>query len=325
MAFKKLAEFPEPCVPLSSRQKKYVDQFNKEALSGAVKFEKVPCLCGSEKFKLIAKYDRYSMLQDTVICKECGFILSNPRMTDEEYKRFYETDTYRKCYESFDYLEGYLARYDGSAGRHILDIVLKVKKAGQISKILEFGTGGGWNLLAFKEKGYDVTGYDYSPSLVELGRKHGLNLFQGTTDSIKGKFDVIILSHVIEHFTDLGTSMSKLKEHLNENGIFYIEVPDVKDFGMGHLQNAHTYYFTLPTLEFYVSKCGLKLIHHETAQGEHLVTIFTLGADALGRNFLKDEFGKMDRIIRRYRVKRSMVGLLDALGLKERIKKIIKK
>ncbi len=325
MALMYSAKVPEPCVPYIPEQKKCIDRINKEITSRAIKFEKVPCLCGSEEFKSIAKYDRYSMLQGTVICKKCGLVLSNPRMTDEEYRRFYETDTYRKCYEPFNYPEGYMFKYSALSGKYMLGIILKAIGSRQIFKILEFGTGGGWNLLAFKEQGYDVTGYDYSHALVKLGKKQGLNLFQGTTGSIKGRFDVIILAHVIEHFTDLTASMRKLKEHLNHDGIFYIEVPDIKYFGLGQLQNAHTYYFTLPTLRFYMAKCGLKLVHHETVQGGHLGTIFASGGEELDEDFLKGHFNEMDKVIRRYQAKRLAVELLDFLGLKKLIKKIAKR
>ncbi|MDD5136527.1 MAG: class I SAM-dependent methyltransferase [Candidatus Omnitrophica bacterium] len=329
MVFKREVKIPEPCMPLSPGQREHVNRFNEKVLSGAIKFEKVPCLCGSDDFKLLARYDRYSLLQDTVICKKCGLILSNPRMTDEEYRRFYETDTYRRCYESYDYLEGYLERYNESLGRHMVDMVLKVKRPDQISGVLEFGAGGGWNLVAFKKKGFDVTGYDYSPTLVELGRKQGLNLFQGTVDSIKGKFDVIILSHVIEHFTDLRASMKKLKEHLNPDGIFYIEVPDMKNFGIGQLQNAHTYYFTLPTLEFYMSQSGLKLVYNGPAQGIHLGAIFKDGGEPLGRDFLRGRYAAQRNdiygIIRMYYLKRSLVNFLDRIGLKKPIKRLVKR
>lgn len=323
--FKKPAIAPESYVPLSTKQKEYVDLFNEQISNGTIKFETVPCLCGKSDFDLIAQYDRYSMLQDTVICKRCGLILSNPRMTDSEYKKFYETDIYRKCYESYDYLEGYEAKYNASTGMHILDIVAKVKGTGRIKKVMEFGAGGGWNLIAFKEKGMDVIGYDYSSSLPELGKKHGINMFRGTIGSVSGKFDLIILSHVIEHFTDLCGSMKKLKEHINPGGFFYIEVPDIKNFDMGQLQVAHTYHFTLPTLRFYLSKCGLKLIYHETAQGVHLGAIFEAGKEELGRDFLAGHYNQMRKLIKRYHMKKTVVCALKALGIKDSIKRFMQR
>ncbi|MEI6613505.1 MAG: methyltransferase domain-containing protein, partial [Chrysiogenales bacterium] len=81
----------------------------------------------------------------------------------------------------------------------ILAPIIKDKKH---FEIMEFGCAAGWNLIPFFNEGYHVTGYDYSPSLVEFGRSRGLNLFTGSFQEIIGEYDVIILSHVIEHFTN---------------------------------------------------------------------------------------------------------------------------
>ena len=103
-----LGEFHTPnnsCMPLGIEQIKHINSFNQGVMEKAIQFETVPCLCGFGEFDLIAKYDRYSMLQQTVMCRRCGLILSNPRMTEEEYALFYKTDNYRRCYTSIDYLD----------------------------------------------------------------------------------------------------------------------------------------------------------------------------------------------------------------------------
>ena len=59
------------------------------------------------------------------------------------------------------------------------------------------------------------------------------------------KFDIIILSHVIEHFQDFINDINELKKCTHENTLFYIEVPsmDLK-YNLDQLQNAHNFYFT---------------------------------------------------------------------------------
>src|SRR3989344_7177235 len=97
----------KPYVKVSLRQKKYIHAFNDQVTRGQILFEKVPCLCLHNVFSLLASVDRYSMLQQTVVCKKCGLILSNPRMTEDQYKLFYTSDVYRNCYESQNFLETY--------------------------------------------------------------------------------------------------------------------------------------------------------------------------------------------------------------------------
>ena len=43
--------------------------------------------------------------------------------------------------------------------------------------VVEIGTGGGWNLMKFKEKGFKHYGFDYDESYIKFGREqYGLNL-----------------------------------------------------------------------------------------------------------------------------------------------------
>ena len=290
----------KPYMSLSEQQRKAILLFNKRIASAEVGLETVPCLCGGEDFDLIASYDRYSMIQNTVLCRGCGLILSNPRLTNEEYVRFYKTDIYRKIYESYNYLEIYRQKYKTSTARHIFDSIVAIRKIGQIHKVMEFGAGGGWNLIPFKEKGISVTGYDYSSSLVSLGREYGLNLLQGEISDIDGSYDVIILNHVLEHLTDIKASVKKLKQHLNPGGILYIAVPNIKNFSMGHFQIAHTYYFSLSTLQYYMSQCGLKMISNGVAQKIHMYVIFEDAGKNLDKDFLSRHYEEMKLVIRRY-------------------------
>ena len=316
LPLKECHESDKPCATLNSEQRQYIEQFNNAVSLGTVKFEAVPCLCSSKEFDLIARYDRYSMRQDTVMCTKCGLILSNPRLTEEEYARFYETDTYRKCYTSIDYLNTCRKKYNSTTGQHIFNAILKVEELNQIKTVMEFGAGGGWNLIPFKERGISAIGYDYSRTLTALGREYGLNMHKGGIAEVTGRYDVIILNHAIEHFTDLIGYIKKLKKHLNPNGIFYIAVPNIKHFNMGQLQNAHTFYFTLATLQYYMSQCDLSLAYHEPAQKIHLATIFIEGKSDLGKDLLKSNYRKMQKIIKRYYWKRYLARIINSMGIR---------
>lgn len=320
-----LKEFHTPDAPYMSvdaEQMKSITGFNRSVSEKAIEFEEVPCLCGSEEFYLIARRDRYSMMQDTVMCARCGMVLSNPRMTEAEYAKFYKNDLYRQCYEQSGYMDGYKTRYSASTGQHILNAIIKVRSIDKIKSVLEFGAGGGWNLVAFKDRGINTTGYEYSPTLVSLGRAQGLDLFQGGIDSVKGKYDVIILNQVIEHFTNLRTDIEKLKEHLNEGGLFYIAVPNIVNFSMGQLQNAHVYYFTPATLRYYMAQSGLTLIHTEAAEEIHLAAIFILAPSELKIDFLQGNVKTMLNVFKRYYIGESAGNLFQAIGLKTAMRRL---
>ena len=61
-----------------------------------VKYEKINCgLCGLDVNETISNKDRYGLSTKAVICRNCGLIFINPRMSKEDYNLFYQ-DTYRK-------------------------------------------------------------------------------------------------------------------------------------------------------------------------------------------------------------------------------------
>ena len=86
-----------PVLKLSKRQTEYVKEFNNNP---KIKFEKISCYnCSSINQKILFRNDRYGFNQKTVLCKNCGLIYSNPRMTEDTTDFFYKSDLYRNVYE----------------------------------------------------------------------------------------------------------------------------------------------------------------------------------------------------------------------------------
>lgn len=296
-----------------------VSRFNEKILKKEIIFEEVSCLCGKDEFSLIASIDRYGFIQKTVICTQCGLIQSSPRMTENAYHFFYESDEYRRLYDGVKFIDDYGKFYTDGQAESIYQTIFRHKNPREIASVLEFGAGGGWNLLPFIRHGFYVKGYDLSHKLVGLGREKGINLEQGTICNIEGSYDVIILNHVIEHFTNFLSDVIKIKAHLNKGGIIYIGVPNIEKFSMGHLQNAHTYYFTLKTLQFYVAKCGLKMIHNQPEIGQHISCIFVDEDPDIDDTFLEGHYEEMAKLLKNYNKfyysKKIVIQALDTVGL----------
>ncbi len=316
---------------LGSDQIAAVRAMNDKITSSEVAFEEVDCLCGSSRFAEIARTDRYGLLQSTVICVRCGLILSNPRMTDAAYRRFYESDEYRRVYEGDRFVESCAVNYSDGRGEEVFARVTAHRPAAQIRSVLEFGAAGGWNLVPFVQAGVDVTGYDYSEELVALGRSKGLNLIQGGVDDLEGTYDVIILNHVMEHFTDVPGTMKKLRDRLAPDGLAFVEVPDMENFYVGQLQNAHTYYFTRRTFEFCASLAGLRIVDRRREPNGHMSAVLVASeAPPLAVGVLSGHYDEMAALVRRYartyRLRtpiRAVGRALDSVGLKEPVRRIL--
>lgn len=288
-------------LPLTQDQEAAVADANRRIAAGEVPFELVDCLCGSSDFVPVAGVDRYGHEQATVVCRRCGLVQSNPRMTAEAYRDFYESDHYRHVYEGVDFTAVAEAKFDDPHARAIFDRVVAAKPREEIATVLEFGAGGGWNLSRFKDEGMHVVGYDYSPGLVEVGRNHGIDLRQGGLEDVDGSYDVIVANHVIEHTLDPRAALRRLGAHLDRGGVFFVGIPDIAQFDVRHLQNAHTYYFTRATLERVASEAGFEVSAHRIEEGGHMSLVLRpTEATPVSLASLEGEFGEIAAIIRRY-------------------------
>lgn len=281
-------------------------------------------MCGSINFKNIAKKDRYNLWNPVAICKKCGLILANPRLTSASYEKFYRSDEYRLIYDEEAWHSDVLEqRYNVEYSQHIFKAILPFSRKRKLNKVLEFGCGGGWNLVPFFKNDFQIFGLDLSGYLVEVGRSKGLNLKVGSFDQIQGKYDIIILNHVIEHFTDLEANLLELKEYLSSAGLFYIAVPNMDNFGLGQLQNAHAYYFSPRTFIHYLSNIGFQCIEFGSCENIHMYGIFSLNNHhSKSKNDLHNEYKRVLKKIRFVKIKETIKIILSQVGLSNTATKV---
>lgn len=102
--------------------------------------------------------------------------------------------------------------------------------------LLDFGCGNGDFLLNAKAAGWDCVGVDFDTKAVLAASDNGLDVREGGIDAIKSiekQFDVITLSHIIEHVHDPKTLLTACYERLKPNGSLWIETPNLNSQGHG--------------------------------------------------------------------------------------------
>jgi len=100
--------------------------------------------------------------------------------------------------------------------------------------LLDVGCGNGDFLQKAKFCGWNVFGIDPDPEATSIGLKLGLNVGQGGIERFDGEqnlFDVITLSHVIEHVHDPVAVLKACCRLLKPGGQLYLETPNVDSFG----------------------------------------------------------------------------------------------
>jgi len=110
-------------------------------------------------------------------------------------------------------------------------------------KILDYGCGLGQILQALKVEGYkNCYGVDIEKSAIEFCKENSLHVEELNLDNLlnpfSSKFDIIILSHIIEHIPkdEIINTLNFIKnEFLADNGKLLIAVPNAQS-------NTHAYW-----------------------------------------------------------------------------------
>lgn len=101
--------------------------------------------------------------------------------------------------------------------------------------LLDVGCGNGDFLDMARGMGWDVHGIDLDPKAVEGARRRGLAVGQGgieTLDHSSDRYDVITLSHVIEHVHNPLALLKSCHRLLKPGGSLWLETPNID--GIGH-------------------------------------------------------------------------------------------
>ena len=282
-----------PIFPLTNDQKKIINDFNNNK---NIKFEYIKCeICNSENFKELFQNDCWGFKQKFVYCKNCGFCFLNPRMNKKSSDYFYSSDSYRICYDNNSNITNSEDLYQSYFKRVKEHIPAKPKlpnykiyydslyfdfinhNINDYQNVLDIGCGDGTKLIDFKNIGKEVKGVEVSDICRKLHAEFGINSIQGTVDDIddKKKYDLVILSHVFEHLSNLKEKIEKISTLTNK--YLYIEVPvHVKRLQI--IQNAHNYYFSKNTLNFFILNSNFDLIDLKYSNvgepGEYLLALY---------------------------------------------------
>jgi 2-polyprenyl-3-methyl-5-hydroxy-6-metoxy-1,4-benzoquinol methylase len=159
-------------------------------------------------------------------CARCGAV--NKVLTEQEYQSLNPT------YDPGDLIEA-----DATDILDRLDVEGKVRflrkllgrspaRAGTL-KLLDVGCGAGGYLLAAQAMGMTARGVEPSESHSRVGRERfGLDITTGylVPEEMTERFDIVILSHVIEHIYQPGEFMTRLATVLAPGGVLVVVTPN---------------------------------------------------------------------------------------------------
>ena len=213
-------------------------------------------LCGSERSTLFDRREDRGRQVENRLCRDCGLVFQSPRMTAEEADVFYATE-YRRLYQDKE-------------GPSAQDMALQRARAAslqkylqryvrQVTDVLEIGASTGFLLLALREiYRCSVMGIEPGNAYRQFASRQGLRMAASIDEIEMGSFDLIIMSHVLEHLHDPAGYLVNLRERLlSPDGWLLVEVPNLychECFEVAHLTS-----FSAHTLKQVVQRAGFEV------------------------------------------------------------------
>lgn len=207
-----------------------------------------------------------------VSCEDCGACFADTPAPQDAYDRHYRQ--FSRYDDAALGTGGGTAEADRERLQETAALVVdQPLPRGAASRILDIGCAGGGLLVALAARGFrDITGLDPSPACVERVRRHGFSCHQGMLSALgrvlpeNSTWDVVILSHVVEHVVDVRAALAAVRDHLAVDGVCYVEIPDAARYTVEafvpfyFFDSEHINHFNRATLANLASIAGFEVL-----------------------------------------------------------------
>lgn len=230
---------------------------------------------------------------DLFRCGSCGFVFTFPEPDKETlndiYKNKYSYDVHLLIRKEKEY-----------RAKKFAGFAKKEKGAG---KVLEIGTMYGFLIESLQKSGFECTGLEIDKDAVIHCREKGLDVRKETLEIFleknREKYNLIVMSHVLEHIADPKAYLKKMESLLNENGKIMLIVPNAssflaKIFGKywGYWQApVHINHFNRKSLRHLLGSLDFEIANAGVAGGDSLLFLSTL-ANLVGAKSEKIKMGE---------------------------------
>lgn len=159
------------------------------------------------------------------------------------------------------------------------------------ARLLDFGCFEGRQLALFNAAGYRAEGLEFNPVAARVARAKGFTVHDCEARALAGKqlYDVIVMSHVIEHLPDPEVVLAELRPLLADGGVLRISCPNTASlyrrlFGR-HWSNWHVpfhlHHFSGERLCGLLARAGYRVDRIGSITPSHAVAVSIL--NRLGR------------------------------------------
>jgi len=226
-------------------------------------------LCGGDDFSILSQTDRHGKALQTGLCRSCGLVMHLPVPSEVEVAEYYAS-RYRADYHGEQEPSPRRVMRAWRNGERIYGQLAPYLKGDEA--VFEIGAGIGCTVKVFETRGHEAGGIEPNHDFNTYSRERLLTRIENTNlydlkDAASP--DLILLIHVIEHFSSPRRALTHIHTLLADGGMFYVECPNLTGpFATFErtFHYAHIYNFSPQTLEALAAECGFEKI--ATLSGE---------------------------------------------------------
>lgn len=271
-------------------------------------------LCNSEVEIIISNQWHLPGLSKAQIgfsaCPNCGSICQSPTVTFDEMMKYYQT---MAVYTN----PGREGTPTDTKVRDLDEQICFIKRGiGTLPEnVLQIGSSDGYTLSRFKEMGVTrVLGIEPGEASVDMAsRLYGIECINSSAESFETKesFDLILLTHVLEHLYTPQDILSKCRkiQDMDKEAFIYVEVPlmaNVESLCPGFFSFEHINYYTRENLTYSLYEAGyspVSLVEHYNSNLSPIIGILASTKKQNHINFSSNEYEKNKLIVRAYKDK----------------------
>ena len=202
-------------------------------------------LCDHQQSELLYTQNFANYFRHVIVCcRNCGFVFVKNTPGQVFYNNYYRD----------------MSKYEEDRDYKLHEVTCSILKQrySLTAKILDVGCSTGHLLHLLQKQGFkNLQGVDPAPKAREAAlEQFGLPVTTASINTFKPKekYDLIILSAVLEHLSDISGSLKKIGSWLAEDGSIFISVPDAEHFyknfeePFGEFSTEHINFFSQASL-----------------------------------------------------------------------------
>lgn len=227
-------------------------------------------ICSASSFEDFLQAKDYTTSREIfkiVKCRTCDFTLTNPRPSESEIGKYYQSEKYISHTGGgksiFDRIYLLARNFTMKWKLHSVQVYQKP------GELLDFGCGTGEFLAYCQSNGWAVTGVEPSENArTKANLKIGKVVSRSISEIGLKQFEAITLWHVLEHIHGLESELKRIASHLKKDGTIFIAVPNhqspdaqhYKQFWAGYDVPRHLWHFSKESIKRLLEKVGLQII-----------------------------------------------------------------